>query len=362
MALFERVGWRVDRNRGGQFAPDLIVRGKGVVYAAEIKVASEGRSDRLLPLLALAVLQASRAARKGEIPLAIVVAPRISGRVAEQLLGFARDYAADAAVGVIDAEGLRRFSVPPLDMLNAEPNAAAQAVKIPRGALEARQLFSDLNQWMLKVLLASELPDSLLAARRGRYRNASQLAEAAEVSVMSAFRLVQQLKQDGYLHESAPYLQLVRRHELFERWRAAANRPGPEISMRFRLPGNSDGQLRKVLDSGRACLALFAAARSLGFGFVEGVPPHVYVKRVRAANLAAWRNLRICEPGEPPDVILRQAPAPQSIFRAMVRPNGLASCDVLQVWLDVAAHPARGAEQAEVIRNRVLAPVINREA
>jgi hypothetical protein len=37
----------------------------------------------------------------------------------------------------------------------------------------------------------------------------------------------------------------------------------------------------------------------------------------------------------------------------------MASCDVLQVWLDVAAHPSRGREQADMIRKRVLRHVID---
>ena len=130
--------------------------------------------------------------------------------------------------------------------------------------------------------------------------------------------------------------------------------------MRFRLPGDLQVQLRKVLGSGRACLALFAAADALKLGFVQGVPPHVYVGLVQPSSLAAWKNLRPCEPGEQPDVLLRQAPAPSSIFRGMVRPAGLAACDVLQLWLDVASHPSRGQEQADLIRDRVLAPIIDR--
>ena len=34
------------------------------------------------------------------------------------------------------------------------------------------------------------------------------------------------------------------------------------------------------------------------------------------------------------------------------------ACDVLQVWLDVAAHPSRGEEQAELIYRKVLRPVV----
>jgi len=128
--------------------------------------------------------------------------------------------------------------------------------------------------------------------------------------------------------------------------------------MRFHLPGELQSQLRKMLRSGQACLALFAAADALKIGFVSGVPPYVYVPRIRSASLAAWKNLRICAPGESPDVIIRHAPAPQSVFRGLVRPGGMAACDVLQVWVDVASHPSRGREQADMIRKRVLHRVI----
>jgi hypothetical protein len=113
-----------------------------------------------------------------------------------------------------------------------------------------------------------------------------------------------------------------------------------------------------MLDSGRACLALFAAADALGVGFVQGVPPYVYVRRLSPASLSAWKNLVPIAPGEAPDVIVRQAPFPESVFRGMVRPHGMASCDVLQVWLDVSEHPARGEEQADLIRRRLLNRII----
>ena len=127
------------------------------------------------------------------------------------------------------------------------------------------------------------------------------------------------------------------------------------MPMRFLLRGSDPRvELRRMLESSRACLALFAAADALGFGFVQGVPPHVYVRRGGPADLSAWKNLVAASPGEPPDIIVRQAPAPQSVFRGMVRPHDLASCDILQVWVDVSAHPSRGQEQAELIRRQVL--------
>jgi hypothetical protein len=360
--LFEKAGWSVRRHPDrGPFQPDLIARRRGFAYAVDVKAGPEGRSDRLVPLVAQAVLQASRAAGRSAEPLAVVAAPRIPRRVAEQVIRFAEDYAPDAAVGVIDFEGLSLFRGAHLEGLNGEARAPSPAVKrsVDGGSAGGSgHLFSDLNQWMLKVLLAPEIPDGLLAAPRGQYRNASQLARAAKVSVMSAFRLVRQLQREGYLHESAPYLDLVRREDLLSRWQGASARSVREAPMRFVLPGDVQAQVRMMLGGGRACLALFAAADALQLGFVQGVPPYVYVHRLQQGQLAAWRSLRSCLPGEPPDVIVREAPAPQSVFRGMVRPEGLAASDVLQIWVDVGAHPARGREQADLIRKRVLGRVI----
>ncbi|MEP7344209.1 MAG: RpiR family transcriptional regulator, partial [Gemmatimonadaceae bacterium] len=128
-------------------------------------------------------------------------------------------------------------------------------------------MFSDLNQWMLKVLLAPEIPNALLSAPRGRYSTASQLARAANVSMMSASRFVQQLRNDGHLHESAPYLQLVQRAELFRRWQAWVTvKSVKEMPMRFLLRGDPEVELARMLRTGKVCLALFAAADALGVG------------------------------------------------------------------------------------------------
>jgi hypothetical protein len=214
---------------------------------------------------------------------------------------------------------------------------------------------------MLKVLLAPELPEAFLGAPRGRYRSASQLAAAANVSVMSAFRFVRQLQREGYLDGSHAYLNLVRRDDLFSRWLAASSQRVEEVPVRFLLRGDPQSQLGRVLSSGRVCLALFAAANALGLGLVSGVPPHVYLPRLKLANLTAWESIVPIGAGEQPDLILRRANATQSVFRGVVRPDGLPASDVLQVWLDVSSHPARGREQAALIWRRVLKPLISRK-
>jgi hypothetical protein len=179
---------------------------------------------------------------------------------------------------------------------------------------------------------------------------------------MSAFRFVQQLARDGYLDEGAPHLMLVRRKRLFEHWHAAALRSARELPMKLVLRGDITRELRRLLaGQPSVCLGLFAAADALGLGHVEGVPPYVYVERL-ASSVSTWKAFRPCAAGEAPDVVVRQALAPQSVFRAAVREKGIAACDVLQVWLDVAAHPSRGAEQARLIEKKVLSRIIEAEA
>jgi hypothetical protein len=169
---------------------------------------------------------------------------------------------------------------------------------------------------------------------------------------------VQQLRRDGYLHESAPHLSLVRREDLFGKWQAAAMRRVKEAPMRFLLSGSQRIELRRMLRRDRACLALFAAAEALKLGFVHGIPPHIYVPRLDPESIAAWKNIIPAEPSEVPDLILRQAPAPHSVFRGAVKVEDVWVSDVIQVWLDVSSHPSRGKEQADLIRHRILDQVI----
>jgi hypothetical protein len=241
-------------------------------------------------------------------------------------------------------------------------------------------LFSDLNQWMLKVLLAWRIPESLLSAPRERYRNATQLARAAGVSVMSASRFVRQLSNDGFLDNRKGRLDVVRIEELLERWCGANHKRVRQLSARWiirggenqlqtavasyasRLDGPSSRSMpsRRTLRMGplpRICLGLFAAAEVLGVGFVRGVSPHLYLERLDAQALRQL-GLSLEDVNRNPDVQLLIPENEESVFRAVVRPADVPVSDIVQVWLDVANHPARGKEQAEQIWKKVLGPAV----
>jgi DNA-binding transcriptional regulator YhcF (GntR family) len=355
---FSGAGWKVQHPpRSGDPGVDLLAKKGNHAYAIEIKAAPEGRSDRLIPLWAQACLQVKHAADPSHVPMAVVAAPRIRERTARQILEFATSYAPEVAAGVVDLAGLRRFSRPDLADLHSDAPISPMAERSIR--TQPTDLFSDLNQWMLKVLLAPEIPEKLLFAPRERYGSASELARAAKVSPMTANRFVRILRKEGFLHESASSLRLVRRRELLQRWRAAARRPMKEAPMRFLLRGDPKRELARMLKPQQGCIALFAAADALDLGFVEGVPPYVYVPRLSPGSLRTWKNLAPVDAGESPDVILRQPSAPESVFRGAVEAEHVPVSDIIQVWLDVSAHPSRGQEQADLIRTRVLQPLLD---
>lgn len=380
--LFRRAGWKVRRQPSvGDLRADLLAQRGGHSYVVEVKSAPDGRRDRLLPLLAQAILQARAFAAwspEPVAPLAIVGAERVSEALVGELDRFVQQYAPDVAVGLVDMEGFQWFRGPGLDPAMHAPRGRAERrlrVRAKEGA--GAHLFSDLNQWMLKVLLAPKIAPDLLHAPRGEYRNASQLAAAANVSVMSAFRFVRQLRLDGFLDESSSSLRLVRLDDLFRRWQAHSLRPARDVPMRWILRGDPARQLRDALRveaseavaapgsrrasarSPRLCLGLFAAADALGLGLVHGVAPVVYLERLEPAALDRL-GLSLEAPGDAPDVYVRVPAATASVFRAAVRRDGVPVSDAVQIWLDASAYPARGAEQADLIYRRVLRPLLEK--
>lgn len=383
--VFRKAGWRVRRHpAAGEMRADLLVESDSKKYVVEVKSASEGRRDRLIPLLSQAILQAqsfARLFRERVLPLAVVASKHISESVADQIVQFAERHAPEVPVGVVDLEGFRSFSGSGLEALNArKPRRAVRNMPLVR----APDLFSDLNQWMLKILLGQELPETLISIPRKPIRNASHLAAAARVSVMSASRFVNHLKREGFIDENYEDFRIVRAEELLQRWISANREISREIPARWLIrkdlsqfldgvasyanlsgkgdyPGARSRSSRLVKEPPRLCMGLFAAADALGAGFVRGVPPHLYLERLDMDVLQKL-GLSVEESNRGADVLLRIPSNKESIFRAAVNRGGLPVSDILQVWLDASANPARGREQANEIRLRLLKPLFREHA
>jgi hypothetical protein len=373
--LFREDGWKVlQEPRDPNAAPDFLVSGHGKKLVVELKRASEGRKDRIIPLLSQAALEAvhySRVIPGHPIPVALVGANRISDAVADEAIRFLQKRAPEVAIGVLDLEGLRLFAGHGLESLSSARRLQSD---LPSSKARAPQLFSDLNQWMLKVLLAPRIPELYLSAPRGHYQGPSQLSEAARVSVMSAFRFVKEFSKEGFVESSSGVLQVVRLRELMNRWAAASQRRVLEIPMRWvlhrgkkalasalrsyqseRLMASSNFSDQDSSQRARLCVALFEAADALGVGFVHGVKPYLYLERLNAEMMKELGLSGNAEEKEA-DLFVRIPGNRESVFRGVVRKDGVPVSDILQVWLDVSQHASRGKEQADLIWRKIFSP------
>lgn len=246
-------------------------------------------------------------------------------------------------------------------------SARRRLVRKPLAAKRS-DVLSDLGQWMLKVLLSHQLPPELrFEAPLEGVRidepivNAMALAKIAAVSVASASRFVVGLKEDELLNTDEGFLKLIRVDELLDRWSAAFKRRPLELRARWLFPAKDplrhlDEVLRRVQKPDeRACLGLFAACDRLGFQFVSGVAPHLYLEHVSSDALRRF-GLRQAEPGEAADVMVREPRYPESLFRGAMDRDGVPVSDVIQCWLDVADNPARGEEMASHLHEKVIGP------
>jgi hypothetical protein len=149
------------------------------------------------------------------------------------------------------------------------------------------------------------------------------------------------------------------------RWQAVYLRSVVDLPVRWIVRGSSPHRLADALRAERAnagssnprtCLGLFAAANALGRGLVHGVKPHLYIGKLNPDALKRL-GLSVEGAGHAPDVLVRVPLFRESLFRAAVEGDGPPVTDIVQVWLDTSAFPARGAEQSDELWSRVLAPL-----
>jgi hypothetical protein len=232
-------------------------------------------------------------------------------------------------------------------------------------------IFSDLGQWQLKILLGQRLDKRLITVPRADIRNPTALSALARVSKANSYKLV---KDDHFLANDYG-LHIVRASELLSRWAPHGSRTTHEIGVARILPSGSpdealDARLRALqpLQEGdwtpdrwqtpfRVAIAGHAAADRLGAGHVRGTKPVIYMDRVTDDTLRAL-GLRKASTGGTVDYVVRRPKFPEAVFNAAACVSGVPVTDILQTWMDVQPAP-RGDEQAAVIMDRVLAEALS---
>jgi hypothetical protein len=375
-----REGWKAVRRRSKNVAHEQVFErdGRKLVVDAQ-SVLGPVRRDALLGALAQAILGSRAAANAlAAEPLALVHVARLSAASLDHLHAFVARVAPDQAWAAVDDDGRLELhgrdlphSIAPRRQRSRRPEnrrARQRGLDAPH-----KDPFSDLGQRMLKVILARDLPEGLLNAPREEIHSVSDLARAAGVSLASASRQIAALEAEEFVDWDANGLHVVRRESLFERWAAVALRPQRQSRARLLLPSKDPlAAIAKEVERRRSerssasgavrpasaelepqfCIGWYSACRRLGFGHVLGMPPHLYCEKIGAASLSAL-GLYAVAANEPFDVIVVEPNAPQSVFMSAVRQEPLPVADILQCWLDVRAHPARGQEQAEELVARL---------
>ena len=118
--LFESKDWKAQASEPGSTGLDLVVRRRGKRYGVVLKATSEGRADRVIPLLSQAVLEARAYAlqSRGSMPMAVVHVDHAPRALVANVMAFAQEFAAEVAVGFVSAEGASEFLGEGLEGLN----------------------------------------------------------------------------------------------------------------------------------------------------------------------------------------------------------------------------------------------------
>jgi DNA-binding Lrp family transcriptional regulator len=339
--------------------PDIVARRGSATYVFEVKARPVARSSELRGALASAVLEASAWANdRGGVGVGVVAVPRLTDRMVHELEEYAAQVARNAPVIILSLEARPRVIGDPVLRALIQAWDPKPEDKPAVRATAAPALFTDLNGWMLKVLLASRIPPAQLSAPRVPIRSSSELAQVANVSQPTAWRLLRSLESEGYLHRKEYGLELRRVEDLLVRWSEAYQPPDDLRAVWLLRRGDSLSQLSSALrahrsqPSHRYCLAFTSATSALGLGHARGTVPHVFLE-----NPSDLENLglAVAAAQEAANVVIWSSSTPEMAFRASVRVGGLAVADVLQCWLDSRRHRARGREQAEYLWNTALA-------
>lgn len=294
---------------------------------------------------AMAILQIRRAAPPGARPVIGLLVPAVSDRLATSVSDYLADMAPEVGWLLLDEGGTARGELPCLGR-----SIHAQGAPRPARPRPAPALFTDLNRWMLKVLLHRGCPRGWFGHPTERVADATRLAAATGVSVAKAHQFVVRGVEMGLLGRRP--VQLRDASRLLDTWLQAE-----ALEARVRVPVQwalgSVGDLRPLeAYGGRWAVGGLAACEALGLRHVQ-VQTAVVVHVDDAEDVCRACDGVVVDDERDAHLVLLPARHPESVFRGRVGAAGGWHVDAWQSALDTVG--LRGGEQAEFIRDRILA-------
>jgi hypothetical protein len=334
-------------------ACDLELTTNGHVLIVDVRTS---RSTRILDLegrLALASLQATRsAAQKNALPVVMIALPKLGPKALHFAANFINHHTPDVGWCLFDLSGAYSLNIPALAVVKSR---RTQLRSEPRSFPTRGSLFSDLNRWMLKLLLLREVPDQLWGGPKQSIMHARELRVVAGVSPETAYSFVRTFESAGYIQETNDGIIVTRRAELVRTWLThELSFRSESIPVRW-IFGNGQELTKVLLRSGgneQFAVTGFEACRMLGILHAPVPRKEVCVHGDIATAIQNW-NLHRCDARDADFFILRMA-NPKSVLKGSVIKEGLPVVDVLEAAFSVYGQAPRGEQQAEFIFRNVL--------
>ena len=320
---------RVDMEQPARGAPwDFVlkIRGAGKTRRVICEVKSVGEPR----YLAQAITTLTRATQKDPRLYALIAAPYISPE--------GQRLCREAGVGYLDLTGnaFLRFNGILVDRLSPKPP--------PRARIRLRRLFSPKSSRIIRVFLEQPKRDWTLA----------RLAEEAKVSLRTAHLVVNALEEKAFIEKRRGAITLQKPGELLDLWaqdyRFEKNRQhiyytfvrsASDLAKKLcAYAGKHKELVGLTLHSGAAFVAPFVRSPDL-YAYFVGDRERL-VKALDLRPVESGGTVHLVEPYD--DGVLYRI---QTIREVRVVCN-------TQLYLDLVNYPARGREQAEVLRRQKL--------
>lgn len=340
----------------GDGGPDILVNMHGVQYAAMIKILTTPRTDDVIGRFSTLILERQyQTLPPSTKPLLVVAVSRWGAPMIDRVRNHMKKYAPATGWALIDHVRGAIHMEPAVDDKHSKPLTWYSEKPLTTSSKHGAKLFTDLNAWLLKVLIYKDAPNPYRTKTPERVINPNHLASLAAVSQRTAYSFFNAFENMNFVRSTKNKgIHLVRLSALLEMWFQDAALHSPVRTHACSIFGELNdwkeltekaGDLRFALGGFGACRihdVLHTNAKPVWDVHVEGNIPE-FEKN--------W-NLQPC--GEQKaQISFIESSAKGSVFRGVVRKESLPVVDVIQSALDVSSMPGRGLEQAEHIASMV---------
>jgi hypothetical protein len=354
-------GLELEENEANSGA-DLLANTPEGVFAIEIKSTRRRGVDDMKGRLATAVLQAQRYASPDAHPVVLLHAPRVRSRAVARLEEFMNEYAPGVGWGAWDERGAVYLRMPELGISVDE--AGERAINEARKTTHNQRAFTDLNRWLLKILMLRDAPPGMWHDHekyRSRIANPAELQRVAHIadeqplSQAKAYQFARTFRDLGLLKWDRNQFEIPDRRRVFDQWYEEERQLREErypVRPIFQQGADLEDIFSDVGPEVHYAIGGFEACWLHGVLHTNRRIPDVHIFQ-KPRHVVERLDLEDC-PDHEAELYLIEKPYRESIQRGTVHVGALRVVDILQAALDAGRHAQRGREQAEYIIDEVL--------